>query len=72
MSVNGILVEEKMRRFKDECAHFSFKKYPIYTHDGASAKFTSNSHENGLHCTPFRQLKNVVYCKRIMNVYNAS
>ncbi len=30
-------VEDKMRRFKGECAHFSFKKCPIYTHDGASA-----------------------------------
>jgi hypothetical protein len=45
MSVNGALVEDKMRRFKGECAHFRFKKCPIYTHDGASAKFSTNSHE---------------------------
>ncbi len=38
MSVNGTLVEDKMRRFKGECAHFSFN-------DGASAKFSTNSHE---------------------------
>ena len=45
MSANGTLVEDKMRGFKGECAHFSFNKYPIYTHDGASAKFSTNSHE---------------------------
>ncbi len=45
MSVNGTLVEYKMRRFKGECERFSFNKCPIYTHDGASAKFKSNSHE---------------------------
>ncbi len=38
-------VEDKMRRFKGECEHFSFNKCPIYTHDGASAKFNTNSHE---------------------------
>jgi hypothetical protein len=26
-------------------AHFSFNKCPIYTHDGASAEFSTNSHE---------------------------
>jgi hypothetical protein len=30
--------------FMGECAHFSFNKCPIYTHDGASAKFSTNSH----------------------------
>jgi hypothetical protein len=34
-----------MRRFKGECAHFSFSKCHIYTHDGASANFSINSHE---------------------------
>jgi hypothetical protein len=43
--VNGTLVEDKMRRFKGECAHFSLNKCPIYTHDGASAKFSTNSYE---------------------------
>jgi hypothetical protein len=43
--VNGTLVEDKMRGFKGECAHFSFITYPIYTHDGASAKFSTNSQE---------------------------
>ncbi len=28
-----------------ECAHFSFNKCPIYTLDGASAKFSTKSHE---------------------------
>ncbi len=36
MSVNGAL---------GECAHFSFKNVPCYTHVGASAKFSTNSHE---------------------------
>ncbi len=45
VSVNEILIEDKMRRFKGECAHFIFNKCPIYTHDGASAKFSTNSHE---------------------------
>ncbi len=45
MSVNGALVEDKMGRFKGECAHFSFNKCPIYTLDGASAKFSTNSQE---------------------------
>ncbi len=45
MSVYRTLVKDKMRRFKGECAHFSFSKCHIYTHDGASAKFITNSHE---------------------------
>jgi hypothetical protein len=45
VSVIRTLVEDKMRRFKSDCAHFSFNKCPIYTHDGASAKFSTNSHE---------------------------
>ncbi len=43
--VNGTLVEDKMRRFKGECEHFRFNKCPIYTHDGASGKFSTNSQE---------------------------
>ena len=45
MRVNGTLVEDKMRRFKGECEHFRFNKCPIYTLDGASAKFSTNSQE---------------------------
>ncbi len=45
MTVNGTLVEDKMRGFKGKCAHFSFSKFPIYTHDSASAKFSTNSQE---------------------------
>ncbi len=45
MSVNGTPVEDKMRRIKGECAHFSFSKCHIYTDDGASANFSTNSHE---------------------------
>ncbi len=51
MGVNGTLVEDKMRGFKGECAHFSFNNCPIYTHDGASDKFSTNSQEmdNSVH-----------------------
>ncbi len=42
MSGNGTLVED---RFKGECAHFSFNKCPIYTQGGASAKFSTISHD---------------------------
>ncbi len=45
MSVNGTQVEDKMRRFKGECAQFSFNRYPIYILDGASVKFNTNSQE---------------------------
>jgi hypothetical protein len=31
-----------MRRFKGECAHFCFNNCFIYTHDGESAKFSTN------------------------------
>ncbi len=43
--VNGTLVEDKMRSFKGECEHFRYNNCPIYTHDGASAKFSTNSQE---------------------------
>ncbi len=46
MSVYGTLVEDKLRRFKGECAHLSFSKCHIYTYDGASVNFSTNSHEN--------------------------
>ncbi len=45
MRVNGTLVEDKMRGFKGECEHFRFNKCPSYTHDGASAIFSTNSQE---------------------------
>ncbi len=45
MSVKGTQVEDKMRRFKGECAQFSFNRCPIYIKDGASAKFSTNSQE---------------------------
>ncbi len=41
VSVNGTLVEDKMRWFKDECAYFSCNKCL----DGASAKFSTDSQE---------------------------
>ncbi len=39
VSVNGTLVEAKMRTFTLESTHFIFNKCPIYTQDGASSKF---------------------------------
>ncbi len=45
VSVNCTPVEDKMRWFEGECAHFSCSKCPIYTLDGARAKFSTNSLE---------------------------
>jgi hypothetical protein len=45
MSVNGTLVEAKMCTFTLESTLFIFNMCPIYTHDGASAKFSTNSQE---------------------------
>ncbi len=45
VSVKGTLVEDKMCVFTLESTHLIFNKFPIYTHDGASAKFSINSHE---------------------------
>ncbi len=45
VSVNLTLVEDKMLWFQGECAHFSCNKCLIYTLDGASAKFSTNSHD---------------------------
>jgi hypothetical protein len=40
-----MLVEDKMCTFTLESTHFIFNKCLIYTHDGASAKFSTNSQE---------------------------
>ncbi len=45
MIVNGTIGEDTMLGFKGECAQFSFNQCLIYTHDGASAKFSTNAHE---------------------------
>jgi hypothetical protein len=45
VTVNGALVEAKMSTFTLESTHFIFNKCPIYTLDGASAKFSTYSHE---------------------------
>ncbi len=39
VGVGGTLVEEKMRGFKGECAHFGFNECPICTRDCAGAEF---------------------------------
>jgi hypothetical protein len=39
------LTEAKMCTFIIESKHFIFSKCPIYTHDGVSAKFRTNSQE---------------------------
>ncbi len=49
-------VEDKMRRFKGKCAYFSFNKCPIYAHNGASAKFSTNSHETDNSAVKCRRL----------------
>ncbi len=45
MSVKGTLVEAKLCTFTLESKHFLFNRCPNYTHDGASAKFSNNSHK---------------------------
>jgi hypothetical protein len=68
VSVNWILVEDKMRRIKGECAHFSFNKCPISTHDGASDKCSTNAHEtdNSVRLT----LGRAFLCSLISSVYH--
>ncbi len=41
----GPLLKIKKLRFKGECALHSLASTSIYTHDGASVKFSTNSHE---------------------------
>ncbi len=43
--INGTLVELKICTFTLESTRFTFDKCPISTHDGASVKFSTNSHE---------------------------
>jgi hypothetical protein len=38
VSVKGTHVEDKMRRFKGECALFRFNKCPIFAHEGATVQ----------------------------------
>jgi hypothetical protein len=45
VSVNETLIEAKMCTFTLEYTHFIFNKCPIYTHDGASAKFNISCDE---------------------------
>ncbi len=45
VSVNGTLFEAKMCTFTLESTQFIFNKCLIYTLDGATAKFSTNSHE---------------------------
>ncbi len=45
VSVNGTLFEAKMCTFTLESTHFIFNQCSIYTHDGASSQFSTNSHE---------------------------
>jgi hypothetical protein len=41
----GHLLKLKYAHSPLESRHFIFKKCPIYTHDGASVKFSTNSQE---------------------------
>jgi len=43
--VKGTFFEAKMCTFALDFTRFIFKKCPIYTHDGAIAKFSTNSHK---------------------------
>jgi hypothetical protein len=61
VSVYGTLIEDEMRRFKGECAHFCFSKCHMYIHDGASADFSTNSHETD---NSVRYKTNCAYAER--------
>ncbi len=65
VSVNGTLIKDKMRWFKGECAHFSCNKRPIYTLEGASTKFSTNSHEtdNSVHQIKVQATK-IICCQK--------
>jgi hypothetical protein len=72
VSVNGTPVEDKMRRSKGECAHFSFNKCPIYTADGANAKFSTNSHEtDNIQSTAYEHCLTAVILIRLIHVERA-
>ncbi len=58
VSVNGTPVEAKLCTFTLESTHFIFNLCPIYNHDGASAKFRTNSQETDYSaCTEGRNRK---------------
>ncbi len=63
MSVKETLIEDKMRIFEGECADFSFNKCPIYTRDGASAKFSTNSQDtdNSADSSDLWKVRQVLY-----------
>jgi hypothetical protein len=46
----GYFFEAKMCTFTLESTQFIFNKSPIYTHNGARAKFSNNSHETDYSC----------------------
>ncbi len=74
MSVNGTLVEAKMCTFTLESTHFIFNKCPIYTHNGANAKFSTNSHETeySVGCQPGQvPTGSAVYSVYMINGRNA-
>jgi hypothetical protein len=61
--LNGTLVEDTMRRFKGECAQLSFNKGLIRTHDGASAKFSTNLHEtDNMQCRTYQRDSHFYSC----------
>ncbi len=62
MSVNETLAEAKLCTFTLECTHFVFNKRHIYTHDGAIAKFSTNSQETDYRVVVInKQKKSPVY-----------
>jgi hypothetical protein len=59
--------KDKIRGFKGECAHFRFNKCPIFSHDGASAKFSIYSQETNHNALGF--LDGVVLGKIFIAVF---
>ncbi len=64
VSVNRTLGESKMCRFKFECAQFSFNECSVYTHDGASAKFSTNTHETDQSMARERKIVSKIFLRK--------
>ncbi len=67
MSVNETVVEAKMCTFTLESTHFIFNKCPIYTHDGASAKFSLTHVKRITVWTLFSEIRLLNHCCHYVN-----
>jgi hypothetical protein len=54
---------------KLKCAHSPFNKCPFYTHDGASAKFSTNSYETDYSEAKETKKGDVVMCCDVVEIF---